>query len=289
MKRVFVTGAAGFVGSHLVKRLAESYRVVAMARRWRDEPSFGSTVELVEGDLARSDWAQRLPDDIYTVIHLAAMTQIQRAETFPAEAFSANCLGTINLLEYAKRVNVNLVLYSSSGCVYQPQSAPLAETAKVDPVTMYGFTKYVGELAVSRYSSVFPVLILRLFHPYGPGQPEHALIPRLVANIREGRPIFIHRQRRPVLSFVYVADLVEVFLKALNLRESAILNVAGVQVASVYEICEILGSMLQMTPQYQFDDKDAENQIADTQKMQSVLCFKPQIGLEDGFSRYLGL
>lgn len=289
MKRVFVTGAAGFVGRHLVKHLAESYRVVAMARRWRDEPSVGSTVELVEGDLARSDWAQRLPDDVHAVIHLAAMTQIQRAETFPAEAFAANCLGTINLLEYAKHAKANLVLYSSSGCVYKPQSVPLAETAKVDPATMYGFTKYVGELAVSRYSSAFPVLILRLFHPYGPGQPEYALIPRLVANIREGRPIFIHRQRRPVLSFIYIADLVEVFFRALNLKESTLLNVAGGQVASIYEICEILSSMLQITPQYQFDDEEAENQIADTQKMQSVLCFKPEIGLKDGLSEYLGL
>ncbi|HEU4369337.1 MAG TPA: NAD-dependent epimerase/dehydratase family protein [Methylomirabilota bacterium] len=284
---VVVTGARGFLGRHVVALLARQACVIALARHWKDEPAHDA-VERLGADLAGIDWLERLPRRVDAVVHLASVTDTAAAEARPAEAFAVNCLGTVHLLEYARRVGARIFVFASTGSVYRRQREPLAETVPPAPAGAYAFTKHVAEQAVQRYRHLFPTVILRFFHPYGPGQPGRMLVPRLVASLRAGRPIRLGGGEGSVLSFVYVDDAVEAVRRALALADSVTLNIAAPGEHSVREVSERLAALLGVTARYDVDAAAPENEIADTTLMQRLLGYRPRVALGEGLARVLG-
>ena len=284
MTNILVTGAAGFIGSHLVPWLARrnpQRRVYALVRPGSPPPTLAAGVYCVPWDLAatrplapHAAWdeqaatdEQRLPDHVDAVLHLA-----QANVPFPdqaAELLAVNIASTQRLLDYARTAGAAVFLLASSGSVYgrggdagavpplAPSVSPGASAVRPwreddapQPDDFYGATKLAAEWLVRSYRAYFHTVILRLFAPYGPGQTGR-LIPGLIGRVRDGRPVTLSRGARPHFNPLYVADLLPMIERALALQGGQVLNVGGDEVLSIRDMAETIGSVIRKTPRYE--------------------------------------
>ena len=213
--RALVTGASGFVGSHLVEGLvARGARVAILRRASSDLHRLAGVlhaVETIEGDLASIDAAcgeiEAFGPD--TVFHLAwgAVAGPRRDDSAPAEE---NLRGTLALLRVAAAVRCRTVVCLGSQAEYAPREGPLAEDAPTDPATWYGLAKRCTHLLARRMAADlgFRLAWIRLFSAYGPGDHPSALIPYLIRSLLAGeRPALTTGD--PLWDYLYIADAVE--------------------------------------------------------------------------------
>lgn len=265
--RLIVTGASGFVGQHLVRFLAGRYELVCLARDPSTVPDLDGLLAL-PGDLAGREWAARLPERADAIIHLA-----QSTASFPEGAddlFAINVGSTQRLASYALRAGVRRFILASSGSVYRAQARPLRETDAVEPPNFYATTKAISEMILRPYEDSFGVSVMRLFAPYGPGQVDR-MIPRLIASVREGRPITLYNGGQPRLNPIHVSDLVQIVEDALDLQGSQTVNVAGPGVVGVGEIAWLAAKALGREPILIEEARAAGGDlVADTNLMRRV-------------------
>ena len=229
--RVLVTGAAGFIGSHLVERLAaDGHRVIGL-----DDLSTGSLKNLTEArkskalafhrfDITSSDLgalvSRARPDVVY---HLAAQMDVRKSVLDPLDDTRTNVLGTVNVLEACVRAEVSRVVFASSGgTVYgEPSALPVTERAGLAPASPYGAAKVAGETYVEAYRRLhgLPGAVLRLGNVYGPRQDPHgeagvvAIFARAMTRGKVARIFGDGSSRR---DYVHVEDVVDAFLMCLG-------------------------------------------------------------------------
>jgi nucleoside-diphosphate-sugar epimerase len=196
-----------------------------------------------------------------------------------------NAASTLVLLEWAKRVGVERFVFTSSGSVYGTQDEPISEDVAPRPADLLGVAKHAAVMLAGLYAAAFPVAILRLWRPYGPGQPENLLIPRLAARIRAGEPVTLFRGGHPRANAMYIDDLVEVMRRVLRLDASVVLNVAHPEPFSIHDLCRELEAVTGRPARYEWVDRDAGDCIADVSRLESVLGFRAQVGLAEGLRR----
>ena len=276
--RVLVTGAAGFIGRHLVPRLAAEHDVVALVRRAPVEP-LGAAQVLV-ADLTDHRLEDLLPGEIDGIIHLA-----QGYLTFPEHAreiFEVNAGSTQRLVEWARRKGVRRFILASSGSVYEPGRRPLHEEDPVRPLAFHPGTKLMAEQLLAYYEDAMAVVRLRLFAPYGPGQTDR-MIPRLIETIRDGRPVRLSRGGEPRLNPVHVDDVVDIICQSVAGAGAPVVNVAGPRAVSVADLAEIIGRTLGRVPVFEAHDVDPPGDlIADTKRMHAVFRVGVQVDPSDG-------
>lgn len=277
--RVIVTGAAGFVGRHLVPSLAVDHDVICLVRQAEAVRPI-SRASILECDLRASSWLHRLPAQADVIIHLA-----QSAGTFPDAAddlFAVNAASTQRLADYARRAGARRFIFASSGSVYASSSSPLLETDPIAPVGFYATTKAISEMILRPYQAEFGVSVLRVFAPYGPGQLSR-MIPRLIAAVRDGDPVTVVNGGSPRINPIHVADLVQVLRLVLGLVGSQTVNVAGPDVVSVREIAMIAANALGREPIFVEEERaDATDLIADTSNMTALFPTLPLVPASDG-------
>ena len=226
MKRIFVTGTAGFIGFHLSRLLlaegfavhgydglTDYYDVTLKQRRHailRENPAFAATEAMLEDDAA----LQRAIDDFApdAIVHLAAQAGVRYSLENPRAYISANVNGTMNLMEGARRASVDHLLMASTSSVYGANTdMPFTETQRVvTPLTIYAATKMANEAMGHSYAHLWdlPTTMFRFFTVYGPwGRPDMALF-KFVRGILEGEAIDIYNNGEMRRDFTYVEDLV---------------------------------------------------------------------------------
>lgn len=273
-KKVLVTGINGFIGSHLAPRLLEKgYSVIGVDLTCPTKKTKG--IKFLQLDLAEDNSYRFLPSDIDIIIHLAVLMDKGPTGSRLFEVFKINCSATLKLLEYARKIKIKKFIFSSTANVIGYRHRSIKENDLQFPGDFYGFTKMVAEKLVNEYQLYFQTQIMRIFFPYGQSQSSEAVISRLVRNIRKRRRITLYNQgKNPVLSFIFINDLIEIICDLLN-KNVRIINITSAEKYSILQICEMISKKLEIKPRYRFvKDRKCSNMTASLNKLKSLINYK---------------
>ena len=246
-KRLVVTGGAGFVGSHLVERLAERNEVVVL-----DDFSSGSLqnlahvparVKVVRGSILDGRAVRKAFKDADVVFHLAALTSVPESLKDPLRYAEANVMGTLNVLTSAREAGADRVVFASTCAIYGRAAGPLHEDLPPDPVSPYAVTKLACEhFCRSLSGGGTAAVALRLFNVYGPRQSSGSsyagVVARFVRAARDGKSLTLYGDGRQTRDFVYAADVAEAFERAATVRGAAggVFNVGSGTKTSILDL-----------------------------------------------------
>ena len=303
MKRILLTGGAGFIGSHLVKKfLGLSYRVLViddLSFGKRDLlPLFDAKLEFVKGDITDkvllANILEKFRPEI--IVHLAAVHFIPYCINHPARTSEVNIMGTRNLLEYCRKVRPEVLFFASSAAVYPISAEANDENTPVGPTDIYGLTKVVGEdLArlLCRETGV-RTIVARLFNVYGANETNPHVIPEIVDQVKSGSREIELGNLSPKRDYVHVQDVVDAIMALLEKSERRfdIFNVGSGRDYSVSEIIEqckqVIGEELGIRQsKNRIRKSERMHLLADITKIQEATGWSPKIGLRDGLQELL--
>lgn len=319
MSKILVTGAAGFIGFHLAKRLLERGDEIVGIDNMNDyytpklkearlaqivnHPSF----KFIKGDIADRELIPRLFEDekFDKVVNLAAQAGVRYSIENPFAYVDSNLVGFANILECCRHNGTKHLVYASSSSVYGGnKKVPFSEEDKVDnPVSLYAATKKANELMASCYTKLygFPATGLRFFTVYGPwGRPDMAPILFATA-IRDGKPIKVFNNGDMMRDFTYVDDIVEGIIRVLDSKGNeapkegetlhAVYNIGCSNPVKLMDfidtIEEAMGKkaekiMMPMQP------GDVYQTYADTTRLEQDMGYKPHVSLKEGIGEFIG-
>jgi nucleoside-diphosphate-sugar epimerase len=304
--RALVTGAAGFIGSHLSERLLSDGAEVHGVDRLSDyyDPALKRAnltplldhdrFELTEGNVNDLDLAKLL-DGADVVYHLAAQPGVRVSWGREFSLYGEdNVLATQRLLEAAKELDLQRFVIASSSSIYgDAEHFPTSEDEKPAPVSPYGVTKLAAEHLCELYFKGFgvPTVRLRYFTIFGPRQRPDMAFNRFINKALDGSPIEVFGDGGQERDFTYVADAVEATVAAgARGTSGGVYNVAGGNHATVAEVIETLGGLLGSPPAVENLPAvvgDARKTGADTSRAREELGYAPQTSLEEGLSNQL--
>lgn len=282
--RILITGASGFIGRHLVERLAPHHDVYALVRQFPTAPH--PAVHYCQQDLTQPLDRRQLPSQLDAIIHQAAV--IDTEKTDEATPFLANVVGTWRLLAYAQAAGVQTFVHASTGGIYGCSQQPLRESDPPNPMDLYSLTKAQAELAVQAACGKFHKIIVRYFFPYGIGTPNP--LPAYVRRAVRGEPIEILASGGPLFNPLHVSDAVEMTVQALHLAQSVTVNIAGAEVTTFAAIAEMAAACVGRQPLFQrLPDETAipyyrANLVADISRMTTLFQRCPIIPLQQGIA-----
>ena len=282
--RILVTGATGFVGRHLIRRLlAADHEVTVLHRPGRSAAPGTSGIAADLEDLRPTD----LPGPFDAVVHLAArLDNPFGVDRTLAELAGPNVIGTLRLLEAVAAVGIGRFVHGSTGGVGSnpPPGGRMREDDPPGPVNAYGLTKHLAEQAVRAYAWPFERVSLRYFAPYG-RDGSNPMFAHHIESIERGQPIEVGRGGTPELNPIHIDDAVEATVRALGAAGlPPVINVAGPTVVTMAAMVGLLGDVLGRTPVILERDEAAPSWAADIERMSRYLG-PPKVGLAEGFRR----
>jgi UDP-glucose 4-epimerase len=292
---VLVTGGAGFIGSHVVDSLcAQGHepRIFDLL----PSPFVDGDVRSVRADLLDQTALDRATKDCDAVVHLAAMADVNAVAADPGHAALVNVQGTVAALEAAHANGVGRFVYASTVWVYGGVNGNGhlldEETPLVLPTHFYTATKLAGEMYCSSYAGLFGLqqTSLRFGIPYGPRSRPAAVVARFVALARAGQPLVVDGDGSQSRQFVYVEDLAEGVVAALNTPgASGVYNLVGEESTSIVAIAEHVRELVAAVP-----IEHVPGRLADLQPIQASgeraareLGWRTRTPFEAGLKRYL--
>ena len=304
-KYVLVTGAGGFIGSHLVEALVKREAKVKAFVHYNSRNDWGmlefvdrhiqSQLEVLTGDVRDSDCIRASVSDCDAVFHLAAMIGIPYSYVNPRDVVDTNLVGTLNVLQAARDFETEKVIHLSTSEVYgTAEYVPMDEKHPLYPQSPYAATKVAADqLALSFYRSFdLPVAIARPFNVYGPRQSARAIVPTIISQALEKKSVklgSIYTTR----DLTYVADTVEGLLRICESDQTKgeITNLGSGFEISIEELIELVARCLNKSIRAISESKrkrpktsEVERLCSDSKKAQKVLGWVPQVTLEEGLA-----
>ena len=311
MSKLFVTGAAGFIGSHLCEALlAAGHQVAGMdnfdpfyaraakernLREVGDRPGF----RFRELDMLDTDALAPLLTSDTVLVHLAAKAGVRPSIADPIGYARANVTGTAAVLDAARRAGVTRVVFGSSSSVYGDVTPiPFREDAPaLVPVSPYAATKRAAELLLLALAPLrgFRAASLRFFTVYGPRQRPDLAIHAFARRLAEGRPLTLYGDGSQSRDYTYFADIVRGVLAAVDWTAAApvgvdIFNVGGSRPVPLRALVDTLAGAMGITPRVEWapmQPGDVQHTCADLEKSRHVLGYDPGTSLEEGIARFV--
>jgi NAD dependent epimerase/dehydratase len=303
--KVLVTGADGFIGSHLTEMLAaEGAKVRALAQYnsfnswgWLEDTDCLERIEVVTGDIRDPHFARKLVADIEVVFHLAALIAIPFSYVAPDSYVATNVSGTVNLLQAAREAGVGRFLHTSTSEVYgTARYVPIDEAHPLQAQSPYSATKIAADAMAYSFFAAFglPVTIVRPFNTYGPRQSARAVIPTVITQILSGRNEIRLGSIAPTRDFNYVEDTCRGFL-ALAGCDTAVgetINIGSNSEISVGDTVAMIQDILGSNAKIVTDDarirperSEVERLWCDNGKIFAMTGFRPRVPLKEGLTR----
>ncbi|MDI6853491.1 MAG: SDR family NAD(P)-dependent oxidoreductase [Deltaproteobacteria bacterium] len=311
-KKVFVTGAGGFLGSHLVERLVSLGAQVRALVRYNSRndqgllellpPEIKENVAVVAGDLTDPHSINRALNGIEVVFHLAALIAIPYSYIAPAQYVAVNCGGTLNLLEAALAQGVERFIHTSTSEVYgTAQYIPIDENHPLRGQSPYAASKIGADKLAESYHLSFglPVVTVRPFNTYGPRQSARAVIPAIISQALNGKVIHLG-SLEPKRDLNYVSDTINGFIHAAT-RSRAIgqtINLGTGEAVSIGDLTRKIIALIGVEKEIVISSERCRPENSEVwhlqcnnSKAQEILEWRPKVSLEEGLQRtidYLG-
>lgn len=295
MNKIFITGAAGFIGSHLQKEL-QSYvelsgmdNLQSVASRQRSV-HFGTSDE----NSIHSDFIDHVKTKPDVLIHLAAETGISGSLNNPAYYFHQNVEGTFNVLEQCRKNGVNYLIYASSSSVYEPNQSIMHEDSPHDKqLSFYGTSKRMTELMVDNYCRQFGITAigLRFFTVYGSWTRTDMAAYKFMTAISNGNPVTLYNEGNVFRDFTHVSDIVASIRlltdKITKERPGThrIFNIGNGSPVSVQYYAELIAKQLEKPLHIKYAPlplNELESTYSDTSKLENYIGYKPICSIEQG-------
>jgi NAD dependent epimerase/dehydratase len=310
MRRVLVTGADGFIGSHLVEGLVRAGETVRAFVFYNSFNSWGwldacpadvkGQFEVFAGDIRDPHGVRAAMQDCDAVLHLAALIAIPYSYHSPDTYVDTNIKGTLNVVQAARALSVERVVHTSTSEVYgTARAVPITEEHPLQGQSPYSATKIGADQIALSFHAAFdtPVVVIRPFNTYGPRQSARAVIPSVIIQLAGGRHRIQLGAVHPTRDFTFVTDTVAGFIAALTAD-----RVAGevIKLGSGFEIsigetaraiADVMGTTIEVTLDEQRlrpEKSEVERLWASNEKAHQLLNWSPQFAGLDGFKRGLG-
>jgi nucleoside-diphosphate-sugar epimerase len=302
MSLCLVTGGAGFIGGHVVRRLLE----LGNAVRVLDDFSTGrrenlaeveSRIELIEGDICDPATAEATAKGAEVVFHLAARASVPRSVEFPREANEANVTGTLNLLLAARDAGARRFIYSASSAAYgETPTLPKIESMTPEPLSPYAVSKLAAEYYCYCFSQVYGLetVSLRYFNVFGPRQDPNsayaAVIPAFVSRMVRGEQPIVFGDGEQSRDFCYIENVVSANMLSMQAEKTAgeTVNIACGERITLNQIIALINQHLgtDLEPEYQ-DPRpgDVRHSLADIGAAERAIGYKPLVMFEEGLER----
>ena len=283
LKSLFITGHSGFVGSHLVEQLSKDYQIIGIGKtKLKNKKIRQINLEI------NKVTSKTIPKNTSTVIHLAALTDVQFCQKNPKKCFEINVRGTENLLEICRKRNLKFVFLSTSHVFGFPKKTPIDEIHSRHPSSIYAASKLCGEVLCESFSKSYGLdtSIIRLFSIYGPNSPSHLVTSKIISQIilKNGLKLGNLSPRR---DFLYIDDAIKAIslvLKKTKGFESY--NVGSGQGTSIRQLVrklkKISGKNIKIEQEKSALRKNDIPQIVANSNKLKKLGWMPKTNLEDG-------
>ena len=302
MNTSLVTGGAGFIGSHIVRRLlAEGRRVRVLDDLSTGNPAnleeVASRIEFIKGDICDVHTVQHATKGIDTIFHLAARASVPRSVEHPRPAHQVNVFGTLNVLEGARENRVRRVVYSASSSAYGDTPVmPKREDMPTRPLSPYAATKLAAEYYCTVWAHVYGLqtIALRYFNVFGPrqdpGGPYAAVIPAFAIRMLKGQRPVIFGDGEQSRDFCYIDNVVNANLLAADAPEvhGEVVNIACGDRTTLNNIVSEMNQLLgtQLAPEYQPPRAgDVKHSLADISGAKRVIGYEPKVFFPEGLRR----
>ncbi len=302
MKKVLVTGADGFIGSHLTEELLKSgYKVRALSYYnsfnywgWLEEIKDNDNLEIVTGDVRDPNLCRNITKDIDIVFHLAALIAIPYSYIAPDSYVDTNIKGTLNMLQAARDNNVKKFIHTSTSEVYgTAQYVPIDEKHPLQPQSPYSASKIGADsIALSFFNSFsFPVTIARPFNTYGPRQSARAVIPTIISQMANGKKQIKLGDTTPTRDFNFVKDTCQGFIKIAESENTIgeIINIGSNTEISIGDLFNLIKKIMNSDAEFITDkqrirpeNSEVYRLVCDNTKIKNLTGYEPKYSLEEG-------
>lgn len=311
MKKILVTGADGFIGSHLTEALVRAGYDVRAFVLYNSFNSWGwldrcagdvkGKFEIFAGDVRDANGVRVAMKGCDAVLHLAALIAIPYSYHSPDTYVDTNIKGTLNILQAARDLGVQRVIHTSTSEVYgTARFVPITESHPLQGQSPYSATKIAADqLAMSFYSSFdTPVVVVRPFNTYGPRQSARAVLPTIITQLASGKKQISLGAVSPTRDFNYVADTVSGFIAALTAPHATgeVVNIGSNFEISIGDAARVIGEVMGKEFEILTDEdrlrpgkSEVERLWAANDKARELLGWSPRYGGLDGFRRGIGL
>ena len=301
-KTILVTGADGFIGSHLVEMLHENgFKVRALAQYnsfnnwgWLEDINCQKDIEIIAGDIRDPFFCQKLCEDVDTIFHLAALIAIPYSYVAPQSYVETNITGTLNICKAALDNNVSRVIHTSTSEVYgSAQYVPIDESHPLQAQSPYSASKIGADaMAMSYYNSFnLPLTIARPFNTYGPRQSARAFIPTIISQIASNQSQLKLGDTTPTRDLNFVLDTCRGFMLLAESNDAVgeIINIGSNAEFSIGEVASIIKSEMDSDIEIVLDEqriRPKKSEVVrlwcDNKKIKEIVNFEPTYDIFSG-------
>jgi UDP-glucose 4-epimerase len=300
--RYLVTGGAGFIGSHIVRRLVHEDQLVRVVDNFSTGHSVHlkdvyDSIEFIEGDLADERVSDAAVRDVAYVLHQAAVPSVQRSVCDPIGTNRSNVTATLNVLESCRKAGVRRLVYAASSSAYGDTAVlPKIEEMPPIPLSPYALQKFVGERYCKLYYDLYELetVSLRYFNVFGPNQDPYsdysAVIPKFITKMLTKEPITVYGDGEQSRDFTYVENVVQANFLALRAMAAPghVCNVGCGEKITLNELIRLIEAILGIKAEVNYTAPkagDVRHSLADLNLARRILGYEPKVMVKEGLKR----